>query len=201
MDYNTLKVVELKELLKERGVSVVGKKQTLVDALNDYDAENGGDELEDDTKEDDVKAAAEKEEQDAPKTRSTRAKRKATSPVPAVPAKPPKKAKADSVKIAIKTVTPTIKTVTPTTKTAAPTTKTAPADAQFVPAGATLDIPVDDGVEPGYHVFVDPNSGIIYDASLNQTNATNNNNKFYRVQVSLDHIPYKHRPFHLQPLT
>ena len=26
--------------------------------------------------------------------------------------------------------------------------------------------------------------GTIYDASLNQTNSTNNNNKFYRIQVS-----------------
>ena len=31
-------------------------------------------------------------------------------------------------------------------------------------------------------VYVDP-EGIVYDASLNQTNAGNNNNKFYRIQV------------------
>lgn len=45
-------------------------------------------------------------------------------------------------------------------------------------------IPVDAVCQlPGFQVFVDPDSGIIYDASLNQTNASNNNNKFYIVQV------------------
>ncbi|KAI8633460.1 PARP-domain-containing protein [Xylariaceae sp. FL1651] len=46
-------------------------------------------------------------------------------------------------------------------------------------------IPVDEGSEHelvNYEVYID-NSGIIYDASLNQTNASNNNNKFYRLQV------------------
>lgn len=37
-----------------------------------------------------------------------------------------------------------------------------------------------------YQVYVDED-GLAFDASLNQTNASNNNNKFYRVQVS---IPY-----------
>ncbi|RBR06655.1 uncharacterized protein FIESC28_10970 [Fusarium coffeatum] len=39
---------------------------------------------------------------------------------------------------------------------------------------------------PTYQVYVDPGSGLIYDASLNQTNAGNNNNKFYRIQVLKD---------------
>lgn len=46
-------------------------------------------------------------------------------------------------------------------------------------------IPVDEGVErqfTSHEVYID-DEGVIYDASLNQTNATNNNNKFYRVQV------------------
>ena len=34
-----------------------------------------------------------------------------------------------------------------------------------------------------FTVYIDP-SGMIYDASLNQTNAMNNNNKFYHVQVN-----------------
>lgn len=34
-----------------------------------------------------------------------------------------------------------------------------------------------------YHVHVDTNDGTIWDASLNQTNASANNNKFYKVQV------------------
>lgn len=32
-------------------------------------------------------------------------------------------------------------------------------------------------------VYIDPDSGMIYDASLNQSNSSHNNNKFYRVQV------------------
>lgn len=46
-------------------------------------------------------------------------------------------------------------------------------------------IPVDEGVErqsAGYEVYI-AKDGVIYDASLNQTNATANNNKFYRLQV------------------
>ncbi|KAK4160598.1 putative poly polymerase 2 [Cladorrhinum sp. PSN259] len=34
-------------------------------------------------------------------------------------------------------------------------------------------------------VYIDP-AGVIYDASLNQTSASNNNNKFYRIQVLAD---------------
>lgn len=32
-------------------------------------------------------------------------------------------------------------------------------------------------------VYIDPDSGMIYDASLNQSNSSHNNNKFYRIQV------------------
>lgn len=35
-----------------------------------------------------------------------------------------------------------------------------------------------------YQVYVDPDTGLIWDASLNQSNSANNNNKFYRLQVS-----------------
>ncbi|MCJ1453687.1 hypothetical protein MMC28_004035 [Mycoblastus sanguinarius] len=47
-----------------------------------------------------------------------------------------------------------------------------------------LQIPVDEmcSLAGLYHVYID-DSGIIYDAALNQTNAGNNNNKFYRIQV------------------
>ena len=56
-------------------------------------------------------------------------------------------------------------------------------EAQLAKAG-TSQIPLDDGCYlTGYHVYVDDDS-LIYDASLNQTNASGNNNKFYRVQVS-----------------
>ncbi|KAI1633372.1 poly polymerase catalytic domain-containing protein [Biscogniauxia mediterranea] len=51
----------------------------------------------------------------------------------------------------------------------------------------TLDakIPLDEGSDrayPGYEVYID-DDGVIYDASLNQTNSSNNNNKFYRLQL------------------
>ncbi|KAH0544608.1 hypothetical protein FGG08_001257 [Glutinoglossum americanum] len=48
----------------------------------------------------------------------------------------------------------------------------------------SLSIPVDEGCHLfGTHeVYIDPD-GIIYDAALNQTNVSNNNNKFYRVQL------------------
>ncbi|KAI1202306.1 poly polymerase catalytic domain-containing protein [Nemania serpens] len=48
-----------------------------------------------------------------------------------------------------------------------------------------VKIPVDEGARlelVNYEVYID-DSGVIYDASLNQTNAGRNNNKFYRVQL------------------
>ncbi|KAH8880546.1 PARP-domain-containing protein [Thozetella sp. PMI_491] len=46
-----------------------------------------------------------------------------------------------------------------------------------------IAIPLDEGCPYASHmVFIDP-TGVIYDASLNQTNASNNNNKFYRIQL------------------
>lgn len=45
------------------------------------------------------------------------------------------------------------------------------------------NVPQDEGVNsPTHRVYIGPD-GTIYDASLNQTNSSNNNNKFYRVQV------------------
>lgn len=35
-----------------------------------------------------------------------------------------------------------------------------------------------------YSVYIEPKSGMIYDASLNQSSTSNNHNKFYRLQVS-----------------
>ncbi|KAK4172040.1 putative poly polymerase 2 [Triangularia setosa] len=47
-------------------------------------------------------------------------------------------------------------------------------------------IPIDDGCPfTNSVVYIDPD-GVIYDASLNQTNASNNNNKFYRIQLLVD---------------
>ncbi|KAJ3481322.1 hypothetical protein NLG97_g7848 [Lecanicillium saksenae] len=58
-------------------------------------------------------------------------------------------------------------------------------DAQVAKKG--LVIPIDGHCYlPDVEVYVDPDSGVIYDASLNQTNASNNNNKFYIVQLLHD---------------
>lgn len=46
-----------------------------------------------------------------------------------------------------------------------------------------VNVPVDEHCPLAqYSVYID-SGGLIYDASLNQTNSGNNNNKFYRVQV------------------
>lgn len=49
-----------------------------------------------------------------------------------------------------------------------------------------IKIPPDEGCYPGYDVYIHED-GIIYDAALNQANATANNNKFYRIQVRAIH--------------
>lgn len=41
---------------------------------------------------------------------------------------------------------------------------------------------LDEGAPANYNVYIDSDL-TIWDASLNQTNASNNNNKFYRLQV------------------
>ncbi|KAK1974714.1 poly polymerase catalytic domain-containing protein [Colletotrichum cereale] len=53
-----------------------------------------------------------------------------------------------------------------------------------------LNIPLDEGCKVQGTVYIAPD-GVIYDASLNQTNATNNNNKFYRIQLVQDGTTYK----------
>ncbi|KAI0841052.1 PARP-domain-containing protein [Hypoxylon sp. FL0890] len=49
-----------------------------------------------------------------------------------------------------------------------------------------IRVPLDNGADvekyKGYEVYID-DDGVIYDASLNQTSASNNHNKFYRLQV------------------
>ncbi|KAI9719646.1 MAG: hypothetical protein M1812_003417 [Candelaria pacifica] len=57
----------------------------------------------------------------------------------------------------------------------------------------TLIVPVDEGchLAETHNVYIDP-KGMIYDASLNQTNIGGNNNKFYRVQLlESSHGDYK----------
>jgi poly [ADP-ribose] polymerase len=62
--------------------------------------------------------------------------------------------------------------------------KTGVSDGQInIAKSSDISIPVDETCPlTHYRVYID-NSGVIYDAALNQTNASNNNNKFYRVQV------------------
>jgi poly [ADP-ribose] polymerase len=43
---------------------------------------------------------------------------------------------------------------------------------------------LDEGAPANYNVYIDSDL-TIWDASLNQTNASNNNNKFYRLQVRI----------------
>ncbi|KAK4565371.1 hypothetical protein LTR86_003988 [Recurvomyces mirabilis] len=63
-------------------------------------------------------------------------------------------------------------------------TRESAANGQVASSDKRLAIPVDEGCPLStYRVFVDPSDGMIYDASLNQTNASNNNNKFYRIQL------------------
>lgn len=59
------------------------------------------------------------------------------------------------------------------------------AEGQFIKK-KNVAIPVDEHcpLNSSYQVHIDPDSGLIYDASLNQANASHNNNKFYRVQAS-----------------
>lgn len=49
---------------------------------------------------------------------------------------------------------------------------------------AQLNIPLDEGCQlvGSYNVYID-DEDVIYDVALNQTNAGNNNNKFYRIQL------------------
>ncbi|KAL9471041.1 hypothetical protein ACSS6W_008982 [Trichoderma asperelloides] len=61
------------------------------------------------------------------------------------------------------------------------------AEGQFIKK-KNVAIPVDEHcpLNSSYQVHIDPDSGLIYDASLNQTNASHNNNKFYRIQVLVE---------------
>ncbi|GIJ85653.1 hypothetical protein Asppvi_004514 [Aspergillus pseudoviridinutans] len=49
----------------------------------------------------------------------------------------------------------------------------------------SLHVPVDEGCTMPGTVFIE-DSGLIWDATLNQTNSANNNNKFYRIQLLVD---------------
>ena len=56
-------------------------------------------------------------------------------------------------------------------------------EAQIANPEVKLHIPIDEMCPlTQYEVYID-NAGVIYDAALNQTNASSNNNKFYRVQL------------------
>ncbi|KFG79917.1 poly polymerase 2 ADP-ribosyltransferase 2 [Metarhizium anisopliae] len=53
-------------------------------------------------------------------------------------------------------------------------------------------IPVDERCPlQAYAVYIEPRSGMIYDASLNQSSTSNNHNKFYRLQILFQGSIYK----------
>lgn len=60
------------------------------------------------------------------------------------------------------------------------------AEANVIPkTSKDILVPLDEGVPLYSHkVYIDPDDGVIHDVTLNQTNASGNNNKFYRIQVS-----------------
>jgi len=65
--------------------------------------------------------------------------------------------------------------------------KTAQTAAQFgegsIVKSKNIVIPLDEGCPlTAYTVYID-DDGVVYDANLTQTNSSNNNNKFYRIQV------------------
>ncbi|UNI18506.1 NAD(+) ADP-ribosyltransferase [Purpureocillium takamizusanense] len=60
------------------------------------------------------------------------------------------------------------------------------AEGQFMKSKG-LTIPLDEYCQlVSYQVYVEPDSGMIYDASLNQSSTSNNHNKFYRLQILRD---------------
>lgn len=167
-DYSKLKVSELKELLKERSIPPTGlaRKQQIIDALEANDADAG-------SNVDDVQLDA-----------LSKPKKRALSPstVDGGPNKQPKKTKTVAASPRSPSPSPP-----PTPAPASGESKVKVDNAQIATSSA-LHIPVDEGCPlSSYNVHVDSGSGIIYDASLNQTNASNNNNKFYRVQVRNNH--------------
>ncbi|KAI5461655.1 poly polymerase catalytic domain-containing protein [Mariannaea sp. PMI_226] len=57
------------------------------------------------------------------------------------------------------------------------------AEGQFIKKKG-ITIPLDETCPHAtYQVYIDPDTGMIYDAALNQTNSSHNNNKFYRIQI------------------
>jgi len=124
----------------------------------------------------------------APSTR--RANKRAASP-PAPDAAPdpkqPKKATRSRKKVKVEDGDEAVKAATPEPDVKPVAKERKPSEfkeAQVAKAG-TSQIPLDEGCHLiGYRVYVDPDSKEIYDASLNQTNASGNNNKFYRIQVT-----------------
>jgi poly [ADP-ribose] polymerase len=77
----------------------------------------------------------------------------------------------------------------PNSKSGAKTTsdsesKTDVLDGQInIAKSSDITIPVDETCPLTHYLVYINDDGVIYDAALNQTNASNNNNKFYRLQV------------------
>lgn len=68
-----------------------------------------------------------------------------------------------------------------------PQSKKQPAQSGSAAKSAAVKVPVDEGCPiRGTHAVYQDNDGTVYDVTLNQTNAGNNNNKFYRIQLLSD---------------
>ena len=123
-----------------------------------------------------VKADNEDEDEEQPKSKRTKGT-KATA------AKAPKVSKASQAKAAVKDE--------PEENTKKDTKdEKIVAEGQFIKK-KDVSIPLDEYCpDVTYSVYVEPDSGLIFDASLNQSNSAANNNKFYRIQVGYITFPH-----------
>lgn len=137
-DYAKLKIPELKQLLRKRGLEAIGRKQLLIDALEADDAESGVEPAPNGSASDD-------------KNNNTSKKRTASEA-----------AFEDS---------------------GAKQAKSSISNDVSQYANSTMHIPLEENCHLiGYSVYIDA-SNIVWDAALNQTDSSNNHNKFYRIQI------------------
>lgn len=153
-EYSKLKVAELKALLKEREIPLTGlTKKQQFIDALEANDAENGDDVDD--------AQPNGSDAQTADTTASAPQKRALSPASANdgPNKQPK-LKADSAAAESKLT-----------------------KAQFA-SSSQVHVPLDEGCYlTAYHVYVDQGDGIIYDASLNQTNASNNNNKFYKLNI------------------
>ncbi|KAK7432342.1 hypothetical protein QQZ08_000904 [Neonectria magnoliae] len=143
------------------------------------------------TKADNEKEEEEEEEEEQPKPKKARVTRAASPKTAKVDEEEeeaqPKPKKARVTKAAPKTAKAPKATKSSKAKAESEpeeeTEEKVVAEGQFIKKKG-ITIPLDEFCPLAtFQVYVDPDSGLIYDASLNQSNSSNNNNKFYRIQI------------------